>query len=300
MAPFLAEAGSSVGALGFQATPRLCQKATRSSAPRRRCTARSRAVPSPASSRSSRRSPASTTIVRSPDADRSGHLAGQAPADDVLRRSHSPHAHAHERQLAPLPPGRALAAAGARHADRSRHGRLCRRRLQRAGRRVHDRARSPAPQGARPSSGPTCSTPGSIGRTRYAGCAHTEATIIADVLLNQRVLSGIGNVFKSEICSSPESTRSEWWPISRMRISSGSSTSRGSNSGPTSWIGRRHSAPFPDAARREASIRAPSCGCTDAVGSRAGGAGRRSRRRRQASTPGSHTGAPGVSRDPLR
>ena len=42
--------------------------------------------------------------------------ARQASADGVLRRSRAPHAHADERELAPLSARRALAAAAARHA----------------------------------------------------------------------------------------------------------------------------------------------------------------------------------------
>jgi endonuclease-8 len=72
-------------------------------------------------------------------------------------------------------------------------------------------------------SGPTCSTPGSIGwkpcRMRSHGGSHRRCAV------EPRVLSGIGNVFKSEILFAAGIDRSEWWPISRSG-SRGSSTSR--------------------------------------------------------------------------
>ena len=66
----------------------------------------------------------------------------QAPADLVLWRSRAADAYAHERVVAHLPSGRALAAAASRHAHRHRDGQDARRRVQRAGCRVRDRDRT--------------------------------------------------------------------------------------------------------------------------------------------------------------
>ena len=115
----------------------------------------------------------------------------QAPADGVLRRPRPPHAHADERQLAHLPPGRALAA---RRAPRcgsssatpttSRSRSTCRSRsswphaISIA--TANSRALGPGPAGAR----------FRRGRRRSPGCAPVPTSAIADALLDQRIAVG--------------------------------------------------------------------------------------------------------------
>ena len=142
---------------------------------------------------------------RRPD-DRIGVGARQASADGVFRRPRAAHAHAHERELAPLPARRAVAAPRARHAGPRRDRGRRRGRIQRPDRRA---PLEPADwNGTRrfARSARTC-WPARASDTQYA--VDTAEIVrrmraggrdaIADVLLNQRVVAGIGNVFKSEI-----------------------------------------------------------------------------------------------------
>ena len=130
--------------------------------------------------------------------DRQRDRVGQAPADALLGRTGAAHAHAHERQLAHLSSRRTVAAAAPRHADRRGDRRLRRGRLQHPGRGVHRRVEPRAARGAAPAR--ARSAVGDL-RRRGGAAAHagTAGETIADVLLNQRVMAGIGNVYKSEV-----------------------------------------------------------------------------------------------------
>ena len=126
---------------------------------------------------------------------------GQAPADALLRRPRAAHPHADERQLAHLPAGRALAAPAARHAHRRRAPTG----FEAVGFNVpvaeflrSDATRSATRSCAR--SGPTCSARRSttteamrrVARARRRCRSPTRCS-------NQRVVAGIGNVYKSEV-----------------------------------------------------------------------------------------------------
>ena len=77
-------------------------------------------------------------------------------------------------------------------------GGVRRRRLQRAGRRIADRARTDAPRSSCATLGPDL-LDASFDVDAAARRARTSRrAAIADVLLNQRVVAGIGNIFKSE------------------------------------------------------------------------------------------------------
>ena len=166
-----------------------CLKAIRFFAPRRRCI---RALATRYVTGFESVYPALTRVdVDAPLAGRqveSVSGARQAPADGVLRRSDPAHAHAHARQLAPLPAGRTLAAPASRHAHRPRHRCVRRRRLQHprspssstgAALTRHRQLAGSRPRPARPQT--------SIASRRGGACAPTRTTPIADALLNQRV-----------------------------------------------------------------------------------------------------------------
>ncbi len=175
-------------------------------------------------------------------------------------------------------PERALAASGARHARAGRHG-------ERGGGRVqHSRRGIPHGRDLRAAQGSCRARSGSARRDsialkRQARIRARAPMSIADVLLDQRVIAGIGNVFKSEILfvagvASVHASRE----LSTTRRSIACSTSRskaapGERPGSHAHSSRRRA----DAGRRAACIRAKGCGCTDAAGSRAGDAARRIR-----------------------
>ena len=103
--------------------------------------------------------------------------------------------------MASLPPGRALAAAAGAGAPRARGPGRGRGLLRRAGRRALRAAGRAAPPGAgRARPGPARSGVRARRPRRSAGCAtraRADATI-AEALLDQRALAGIGNVYKNE------------------------------------------------------------------------------------------------------
>ena len=124
----------------------------------------------------------------------------QMAADSFFRRRNAGHAHADERQLAHLPPWRALAAAAIQHAHRDREQRLCQPwdsacRWRRCTRRNRSDATNRIPRPEIDVLSPDFNALRSVDRVR----AHRHEEI-ADVLLHQEVLAGVGNVFKSEIC----------------------------------------------------------------------------------------------------
>ena len=117
-------------------------------------------------------------------------------------------------------------------------------------------------------------------RARKAGSA------IADVLLNQRVVAGIGNVFKSEIlfvaAMHPFTPASE---ISSADLNKIFGIGRELLRANTTHRGRRRAVSRTANARQPGSA-ARHSGYTDGAASLAGSAERRFRRRRQASTRG--------------
>ena len=133
--------------------------------------------------------------------DRRGRGAGQEPPDPVRRRSRGPDAPADERVVASLPTGRTMAPAARPGPARPRGARRGRRLLRCAGRRAlrdpRERGRTRRSAG----SGRTCRRPTSIAEEARGGCAtrREPTTDIADALLDQRALAGIGNVYKNEI-----------------------------------------------------------------------------------------------------
>ena len=202
------------------------------------------------------------------------------------RRPDPPHPHAHERKLASLSPERALQRA-ARTCGSFCHGHL-----------------SPSASTCRwPSSSPraiSCATrrsptPARPARRRvrsagsHAGCVHMEG-VIADVLLNHACCRESATSSSRKYCSPPESTvlnggRSPGADLEDHRP-------RAKQLRANVWIGRRHSALFPDAERRKPRSEREACG----YGGGSRPAVRMPIRRRRGSTRGSHTGAPGVSR----
>ncbi len=201
--------------------------------------------------------------------------ARQASADGVLRRPRAAHAHADARQLAHLPARRALAAAGARHARARRDRRI------RGGRPSTCRTPSSSP-GARwiaiascSSSAPTCSIRPSMRRSAPPDARRHDRDPIGEVLLNQRVIAGIGNVFKSEILFMagvhPFTPTTAVSDDALRRVLEISVDAAGDRTSPTvrARSHRRRGAGPPAACTRR-----KGCGSTDARGNRAAGAAR--------------------------
>ena len=137
-----------------------------------------------------------------PIAGRTGRAVrvdGQAPAHLANGRPRPAHAHADERFVAPLPARRVMAAPGERHAGASGHGRLGGGRVQRACRGVPHGRDIPRSK-ALATLGPDllAATFDRAEALRRLG-ARRRPRPIAEVLLDQRVVAGIGNVFKSEV-----------------------------------------------------------------------------------------------------
>ena len=125
--------------------------------------------------------------------DRARREPRQAPRDRVGRRRHPAHPHAHERVVAPLPPGRAAGSART-----ARCGPLIEVDgvgggvLQRPGRRDVPRARRRRAIPDSGGSGPTsaASTPTSTAASSCCSPTTTRSAIVAEVLLDQRVFCG--------------------------------------------------------------------------------------------------------------
>ena len=97
-------------------------------------------------------------------------------------------------------PGERVAPAAGPRAARARGAGRRRRLLRCAGRRAARAARRGAPRAARAASGRTSSRRTSMPTRRCAACATRAASAaIAEALVDQRALAGIGNVYKSEI-----------------------------------------------------------------------------------------------------
>ena len=226
---------------------------------------------------------------------RIGVRTRQTPPDRLFRRPRAAHAHADERQLAHLP--RRAVAAGRAHARAGLHGRRMRRRLQRTDRGAAVDPRLARHQQLRPL-GPDLLGPRSIRDGSSAVLRARHRNPIADVLLDQRVVAGIGNVFKSEILvlAGAPSVRAAWrrWPMPiSNRIVSISRELRGQRHGPAQTLtrirGRRTTRSLDPDAKLWMHTR----------GGNPAGAARSIRRRSREPTPGSPTDCP-VCQRPLR
>ena len=121
------------------------------------------------------------------------------PAHALLRRPPPAHAHAHERLVAHLPSRRTLAEAEQRHAHRDRDGRVGGGRVQRPGRGVSRTRSRSSVRTTSSTSGPTSSRETFDADEAMRRIRERGGLEIADVLLNQRVVSGIGNEYKSGV-----------------------------------------------------------------------------------------------------
>ena len=176
-----------------------CPRATRSSGPPRDCGR------TWSGGRSPRHGPAGPApvpqvarIVGRRDHRRRGDR--QEPPDPVRQRPRDPDAPADERLVAPLPAGRALAPAGRPGAARPRGPGRGRGLLRCPGRRALRAARRGAPPVALAArAGPARAR---LRRRRGrppAARPGRARTAIAEALLDQRALAGIGNVYKNEM-----------------------------------------------------------------------------------------------------
>ena len=143
---------------------------------------------------------ASTTTRRSPAAPSSACVArGKHLLLALLGRARAAHAHADARLVASLPPGRTLAAAGAaRCASASTPRTWVAVAFDVPVAEFVPRRRPGAASRRWPRSGPICRPRRSIARPSLARLAAAGARAIGEVLLDQRVVAGIGNVLRSE------------------------------------------------------------------------------------------------------
>ena len=230
-------------------------------------------------------------------ADRAVRSRRQARADRVRGRPDPADAHAHERLVASLSPRRALVARAAGHARAPRH----RATGWRSRSTCRWRSSSPPSSWRRPIRwrrlGPDLLKPDfdrdeAIRRVRAAG-----ALPIAQALLDQRLVAGIGNVYKSEVLFlagvHPDTPPSAVPQDAIERIMDIGPRAAGRQRG------RRDTGRDPDlsiaaGAPTADRIRQTACGSTAAPASRAANAARRSSRRRWASTRARPTGVHGV------
>ena len=132
--------------------------------------------------------------------DRGGRGRRQAPPRPLRGRHHAAHAHAHDRQLAPLPHGRAVAEGAVAGPCRGRGRGLGGGVLRRPGGRSSTGGRGRDLAHLGPDLTPPDVTDADIDVAvdRMAACAAPDDEIGA-VLLDQRVACGVGNVYKSEV-----------------------------------------------------------------------------------------------------
>ena len=116
----------------------------------------------------------------------------------IGERPHAAHPPEDGGRLAPVQAGDPLAATGARGAGGAPHRRLERRRLRARRRRGDRRATARTPSWA--TSVRTCSAPTGTRTRRCGGCCADPDRPVADALLDQRNLAGIGNLYKNELC----------------------------------------------------------------------------------------------------
>ncbi len=125
----------------------------------------------------------------------------QAPVPALRRRPDAPLAPAHDRRLARPSAGRALAPRPATRLARPHPRRPGGRAVRRPGPRAADRDAPPLRPAPRARSAPTSSRRTSTRTRSCAGCARTtRRAAIGDALLDQRIVAGIGNLWKAEGC----------------------------------------------------------------------------------------------------